>query len=193
MLSSVVKGFGLQTLVLRGFAMLARFLAGGACAVGMLASVCVTPAAAHPYDQYIRGRSFFGALFGPSIARAAVSYPSNQKPGTIVVSTAQRRLHLVLGNGQALSYGIGVGKEASPGAASPRSPTSASGRTGRRPIRCCVAGPICRTTWLAAPTIRWGHAGSISAPASIAFTARTSPTRSARPCRRVASACPTTA
>src|SRR5262249_60274130 len=71
---------------------------------------CVTPAAAHPYDQYIRGRSFFGALFGPSIARAVVSYPSNQKPGTIVVSTAQRRLYLVLGNGQALSYAIGVGK-----------------------------------------------------------------------------------
>src|SRR5262249_48836256 len=106
MLSSVVKGFGLQTLVLRGFAMLARFLAGGACAVGMLASVCVTPAAAHPYDQQIRGRSFFGALFGPSIARAVVSYPSNQKPGTIVVSTAQRLLYLVLGNAQPLSYAI---------------------------------------------------------------------------------------
>src|SRR5215475_3389905 len=110
MLSSVIKGFGLQTLVLRGFAMLARFLAGGACAVGMLAAVFVAPAAAHPYDQQIRGRSFFGALFGPSIGRAVVSYPSNQKPGTIVVSTAQRRLYLVLGNGQALSYGIGVGK-----------------------------------------------------------------------------------
>jgi hypothetical protein len=71
--------------------MFARFLAGGACAVALLASVCVTPAAAHPYDQYIRGRSFFGALFGPSIARGVVSYPSNHKPGTIVVSTAQRR------------------------------------------------------------------------------------------------------
>src|SRR6201982_4318808 len=68
-----------------------------------------TPAAAHPYDQYIRGRSFFGALFGPSIARTLVSYPTNQKPGTIVVSTAQRRLYLVLGNGQALSYAIAVG------------------------------------------------------------------------------------
>jgi lipoprotein-anchoring transpeptidase ErfK/SrfK len=105
-----VKGFGLQTLDLRGFAMLARFLAGGACAVSMLVAVSVTPAAAHPYDQSIRGRSFFGALFGPSIARGVVSYPTNQKPGTIVVSTAQRRLYLVLGNGQALSYGIGVGK-----------------------------------------------------------------------------------
>jgi hypothetical protein len=37
--------------------MLARFLAGGACAVGMLVAVSVTPAAAHPYDQYIRGLS----------------------------------------------------------------------------------------------------------------------------------------
>ena len=89
--------------------MLARFLAAGACAVGMLAAVSVTPAAAHPYDQYIRGRSFFGALFGPSIARGVVSYATNQKPGTIVVSTAQRRLYLVLGNGQALSYAIAVG------------------------------------------------------------------------------------
>ena len=76
--------------MMRGFVMFARFLAGGACAVGLLASVCVTPAAAHPYDQYIRGRSFFGALFGPSIARTLVGYPGNYKPGTIVVSTAQR-------------------------------------------------------------------------------------------------------
>ena len=91
--------------------MLARFLAGGACAVGMLVAVSVTQAAAHPYDQYIRGRSFFGTLFGPSIARGMISYPSNHKPGTIVASTAQRRLYLVLGNGQALSYGIGVGRD----------------------------------------------------------------------------------
>jgi lipoprotein-anchoring transpeptidase ErfK/SrfK len=90
--------------------MFARFLAGGACAVALLASVCATPAAAHPYDRYIRGRSFFVALFGPSIARTMVSYPSDHKPGTIVVSTAQRRLYLVLGNGQALSYAIGVGR-----------------------------------------------------------------------------------
>src|SRR6201997_3896463 len=102
-------GSGFKHSILRGFAMLARFLAGGACAAGMLAAVSVTPAAAHPYDQYIRGRSFFGALFGPSIARGVVSYPTNQKPGTIVISTAQRRLYLVLGNGQALSYAIAVG------------------------------------------------------------------------------------
>jgi lipoprotein-anchoring transpeptidase ErfK/SrfK len=93
--------------------MLARLLAGGACAVGILAVVCVTPAAANPYDQQVRGsgRSFFSTLFGPSTARTVVSYTGNQKPGTIVISTSQRRLYLVLGNGQALSYAIGVGRE----------------------------------------------------------------------------------
>src|SRR5260221_9294166 len=78
--------------------------------VAMLSvAAAATPAAAHPYDQYIQGRSFFGALFGPSIARGVVSYPTNQKPGTIVVSTAQRRLYLLLRNGQALSYALAVG------------------------------------------------------------------------------------
>src|SRR5947208_2424912 len=90
--------------------MFARLLAGGACAVALLASLFATPAAAHPYDRYaVGGRAFFATLFGPSIARGVVSYPTNQKPGTIVVSTAQRRLYLVLGNGQALSYAIAVG------------------------------------------------------------------------------------
>src|SRR5499433_3543657 len=80
--------------------------------VAMLSvAAAATPAAAHPYDRYAGGsRSFFASLFGPSIAREVVSYPTNQKPGTIVVSTAQRRLYLVLGNGQALSYAIGVGE-----------------------------------------------------------------------------------
>jgi lipoprotein-anchoring transpeptidase ErfK/SrfK len=93
--------------------MLARFLAGGACAVGMLAAAFVAPAAANPYDQQVRGsgRSFFATLFGPSTARTVVSYSGSQKPGTIIISTAQRRLYLVLGNGQALSYAIGVGRD----------------------------------------------------------------------------------
>jgi lipoprotein-anchoring transpeptidase ErfK/SrfK len=83
---------------------------------GLVATLSVaaaaTPAAAHPYDRYAGGgRSFFASLFGPSIARGVVSYPTNQKPGTIIISTGQRRLYLVLGNGQALSYAIGVGRE----------------------------------------------------------------------------------
>jgi lipoprotein-anchoring transpeptidase ErfK/SrfK len=80
--------------------MLARFLAGAVCAAGVLAAVC-TPAAA---------QSFFSSMFGSSTGRSVVSYPGSQKPGTIVINTRDRRLYLVLGNGQALSYGIGVGR-----------------------------------------------------------------------------------
>ena len=80
--------------------MLARFLAGAVCAAGILTAVC-TPAAA---------QSFFSSMFGSSTGRTVVSYPGSQKPGTIVINTRDRRLYLVLGNGQALSYGIGVGR-----------------------------------------------------------------------------------
>jgi lipoprotein-anchoring transpeptidase ErfK/SrfK len=93
--------------------MLARLLAGATCAAGLLVAVCTTPAAAHPIDQQVRPTfgSFLGNIFGSSTARMTVNYTGNQKPGTIIISTGQRRLYLVLGNGQALSYGIGVGKE----------------------------------------------------------------------------------
>jgi lipoprotein-anchoring transpeptidase ErfK/SrfK len=93
--------------------MLARLLAGATCAAGLLVAVCNTPAAAHPIDQQVRPTfgSMLGNLFGSSTARMTVNYTGNQKPGTIIISTGQRRLYLVLGNGQALSYGIGVGKE----------------------------------------------------------------------------------
>jgi lipoprotein-anchoring transpeptidase ErfK/SrfK len=54
------------------------------------------------------GSSGFGAA---AIARETVDYPDNFKPGTIVISTQERRLYLVLGEGQALRYGIGVGRD----------------------------------------------------------------------------------
>jgi lipoprotein-anchoring transpeptidase ErfK/SrfK len=50
-------------------------------------------------------------LFGPSIKRTQVSYPSKLPAGSIVVNTTERRLYLILGEGQALRYGIGVGRD----------------------------------------------------------------------------------
>jgi lipoprotein-anchoring transpeptidase ErfK/SrfK len=52
-----------------------------------------------------------GSSGGSPIARTTVSFPDNYKPGTIVIRSGARRLYLVLGNGQALSYGIGVGRD----------------------------------------------------------------------------------
>ena len=51
-----------------------------------------------------------GGGSGP-IPRTTVNFPENYAPGTIIVDTAQWRLYLVLGNGQALRYGIGVGRD----------------------------------------------------------------------------------
>jgi lipoprotein-anchoring transpeptidase ErfK/SrfK len=53
----------------------------------------------------------FGAGGSSPIRRQTVSFSSNFAPGTIYIDTAERRLYLVLPNGQALRYGIGVGRD----------------------------------------------------------------------------------
>jgi lipoprotein-anchoring transpeptidase ErfK/SrfK len=47
----------------------------------------------------------------PTATREIVSDPTNEKPGTITVDTASRHLYLSLPNGQAVRYGVGVGRE----------------------------------------------------------------------------------
>ena len=47
----------------------------------------------------------------PEFKKTAVLYRTNEAPGTIVVATAERHLYLIQGNGRALRYGIGVGRE----------------------------------------------------------------------------------
>ena len=44
------------------------------------------------------------------IPRETVTYTGRYAPGTIIVSTEERRLYLVLGDGKALRYGVGVGR-----------------------------------------------------------------------------------
>ena len=77
-----------------------------------LSLACAAPARA----------DFFSDLFGggqPSrdarpraaaIPRETVAYSGHERPGSIIVSTSQRRLYYVLGDGQALRYGVGVGR-----------------------------------------------------------------------------------
>ena len=59
--------------------------------------------------------NFFSNLGTPSgsspVPRAVVGFDTRYAPGTIIVNTAERRLYLVQGNGQALRYGIGVGRD----------------------------------------------------------------------------------
>jgi len=47
---------------------------------------------------------------GP-FARQLVFFRSSEAPGTLIISTADRFIYLVLGNNRALRYGIGVGRD----------------------------------------------------------------------------------
>ena len=44
------------------------------------------------------------------IPREMVSYAGRHAPGTVVIAASERRLYLVLPGGQALRYGVGVGR-----------------------------------------------------------------------------------
>lgn len=43
--------------------------------------------------------------------RREVSYPSAERPGTIIVDTATRHLYLILGHDRAMRYGVGIGRQ----------------------------------------------------------------------------------
>jgi len=45
------------------------------------------------------------------LRRQVVDYRSHEAPGTVIIDTPNTYLYLVLGNGKAMRYGIGVGRE----------------------------------------------------------------------------------
>ena len=60
------------------------------------------------------GPNFGGGYSGGGaspIPRSTVMLQTGYAPGTILINTGERRLYLVLPNGQALRYGIGVGRD----------------------------------------------------------------------------------
>lgn len=47
----------------------------------------------------------------PKYYRQVVDYPTTERPGTLVVDTANRFLYLVQPGGKAIRYGVGIGRE----------------------------------------------------------------------------------
>jgi lipoprotein-anchoring transpeptidase ErfK/SrfK len=47
----------------------------------------------------------------PELRRQEVAYVTTHPAGTVVVDTPARRLYFVMGNGQAMRYGVGVGRQ----------------------------------------------------------------------------------
>jgi lipoprotein-anchoring transpeptidase ErfK/SrfK len=96
--------------------MILRVMGGVLCVAGLVAATGVdaAPRASINYDGTVPSTGPLGRFFGYSaspVPRTTVSYPGNQRPGTILINTRERRLYLMLGNGQAIRYGIGVGRD----------------------------------------------------------------------------------
>ncbi|MGV3633941.1 MAG: L,D-transpeptidase family protein [Pseudorhodoplanes sp.] len=66
--------------------------------------------AAPGYSARPNNRLMFG-MFYTKIPRQTVAFPGNYAPGTIIVRHREKRLYFVLGNGQAIQYGVAVGRE----------------------------------------------------------------------------------
>jgi len=93
--------------------------------VGALLALCVGTASAAPLAPLLAESSMLGTLaLGSSpeqiepdaalkaqLRRQVVSYRTQATAGTIVIDTAQTFLYYVLGDGTAIRYGIGVGRD----------------------------------------------------------------------------------
>jgi lipoprotein-anchoring transpeptidase ErfK/SrfK len=85
-----------------------RFLIVTFTALGLLGA---SPARAFS-DPLSQGLAEFLNIFSmQAIPRQVVPWNRGYAPGTVIVSTRERRLYYVLGNGQAIRYGVGVGRE----------------------------------------------------------------------------------
>jgi lipoprotein-anchoring transpeptidase ErfK/SrfK len=79
-------------------------------AMGMGFATCGGASAGNPFDSGPIA-DFMNIFKEQAIPRETVAWKGAEKPGTIVVSTSQRRLYYVLGGGQAVRYGVGVGRQ----------------------------------------------------------------------------------
>jgi lipoprotein-anchoring transpeptidase ErfK/SrfK len=89
--------------------MISRIMAG--MLVAALAAGSVVTASVSANAQTLGGA--IAQIFGfgsSSVSRALVEFPGPYRPGTVVINTTERRLYLVTAPGQALRYGIGVGR-----------------------------------------------------------------------------------
>src|SRR6476646_10689390 len=88
---------------------LCRFAA--AAAVAVAASAFATQASANPFAWLGYAATDHGNQVRADLRRATVNYQTNEAPGTVIVDTQNTYLYYVLGGGQAIRYGIGVGRE----------------------------------------------------------------------------------
>jgi lipoprotein-anchoring transpeptidase ErfK/SrfK len=98
--------------MLRAAAALAAFAAVSFAATAVASPVYRGQPASFPLMQApVDPNADEGFEVPNNLKRQVVEYRTNEAPGTIVIDTPNTYLYLVLGNGRAMRYGIGVGRE----------------------------------------------------------------------------------
>ena len=82
--------------------------AGGAASAAQ--GVEMDPLTHTPLIQNPNAVGVAGRPLAVAIPRETVNFSGNYAPGTVVISTSERRLYYVLPGGQAVKYGVGVGR-----------------------------------------------------------------------------------
>ncbi len=82
-------------------------------ATALLASAIALPAHADDRYEIFNFNSLFGGMTAGTsgMPRQMVAIDPKYAPGSIVVSTSERRLYYVTARGQAVQYGVGVGRD----------------------------------------------------------------------------------
>jgi lipoprotein-anchoring transpeptidase ErfK/SrfK len=85
-------------------------IALAAIGLGATAAAAEETAAEFFSASFNNGGGFTGRALQSSIPRKVVQFTQSYAPGTIVVSTKERRLYYVMADGRAMRYGVGVGR-----------------------------------------------------------------------------------
>jgi hypothetical protein len=85
-----------------------RVVRGLACAALLILAACIggTTSAGFFMTPWEQGRGP-----NPAFARQVVAYPTHERPGTLIIDPASHFLYFIHNAGQAIRYGVGVGRE----------------------------------------------------------------------------------
>jgi lipoprotein-anchoring transpeptidase ErfK/SrfK len=171
-----------------------RFFALAAAAASLLGTASFAQAAIwpDPVDPWTRQpllQQGDDTAQAAPIPREVVEFEGRHAPGTIVVSTSERRLYYVLGGGQAIRYGIGVGRPGFEWAGVKTVTAKQEWPAWTPPAEMLKRRPDLPRHMRAGSRTRSERARSTSAARSTGFTARTSPIQSVMPSHPAAFAC----
>ena len=103
-----------SALALAGALLLAPVILSSAASAQVL-GYASAPQSAFPSDNYMvapaPGDEGDSSVLPERLRRTIVAYDSREAPGTVIIDTGNTALYYVLGQGRAIRYGVGVGRE----------------------------------------------------------------------------------